>query len=81
MSFRYLGYDVASMLSFISDFSYSLKIEKCGNNWEIVNIHNNGDVFTFEGSSLSGVAVKAFKPFKYMADKKRAEFKSAFDDI
>lgn len=81
MGFKYLGYDVASMMSFISDFSYSLRVEKCGKNWEVSVIHNNGDVFVFEGESLSGVIVKAFKPFKDMADKQRAEFKSKFNDI
>ncbi len=81
MSFKYLGYDVASMMSFISDFSYSFKIEKCGKNWEVEVIHNNGDDFIFEGSSLSGVIVKAFKPFKGMADKQRVEFKIEFNDI
>lgn len=80
MSFKYLGYDVASMMYFISDFSHSLKIEKCGRNWEVVNIHNNGDKFTFEGESLPSIIVKAFKPFKGEADKKRARFKAGIDD-
>lgn len=81
MGFKYLGYDVASMMSFISDFSYSFKIEKCGKNWEVEVIYNNGDDFVFEGSSLSGVIVKAFKPFKGKADKQRAEFKGKFNGI
>lgn len=78
MSFKYLGYDVQTMLSFIGQFSDRLVLEYDGKEW-VLNIFDNnlGDQEN-RHPAITRCVVEAFKPYKQMADNHRVEVRALF---
>lgn len=78
MSFKYLGYDIQAMLSFIGQFSDKLTLEYDGKEW-VLNIFDNnlGDQES-RHPAITRCVVEAFKPYKQMADNHRQEVKAPF---
>ena len=81
MSFKYLGYDIQAMLSFIGQFSDKLTLKYNGKEW-VLNIFDSrlGDK-ELKHPAITRCVVEAFKPYKAMSDECREKFKTMFDEI
>lgn len=78
MSFKYLGYDVQTMLSFIGQFSDKLTLEYDGKEWVLNVLDNNIGDQDSRHPAITRCVVEAFKPYKQMADNHRTEVKALF---
>ena len=81
MSFKYLGYDVQAMLSFIGQFSDKLTLEYDGKEWVLNVIDNNIGDQESRHPAITRCVVEAFKPYKAMSDKHRAEVAAMFKGL
>ena len=81
MSFKYCGYDTQAMLYFIDKFSIKLTLESNGKEWVLNVIDNDIGDSESKHNSLSACIIKAFKPYKKMADIDRAESKVLIESI
>lgn len=81
MSFKYLGYDMQAMLSFIGQFSDKLTLEYDGKEWVLYITDNNLGDQESRHPAMTRCVVEAFKPYKTMADEHRQKFKTLFDEI
>lgn len=81
MSFKYLGYDLQVMLSFIGQFSDKLTLEYDGKEWVLNVMDNNIGDQEVRHPAITRCVVEAFKQYKVMADEHREKFKTMFDEI
>ena len=81
MSFKYLGYDLQAMLSFISYFSDKLTLEYDGSEWVINVIDNKIGDQEFMHPSVTRCVLQAFKPYKSASDEQREKFKIAINSM
>lgn len=81
MGFKYLGYDVQAMLSFIGQFSDKLTLEYDGKEWVLNVMDNNIGDQEIRHPAITRCVVEAFKPYKEMSDKRRADVKAMFKGL